>query len=145
MTMTREYEQKTQPTATSVDAFLEAIEDDARRKDAIRLREVMEDISGEPAVMWGPSIVGFGRYHYRYATGHEGEAAAVGFSPRKANLTIYITGGFDGQDDALARLGPHKLGKGCLYLKRLCYIDEPALRQLIQASLDNAARFHVEP
>ena len=77
-------------------------------------------------------------------TGHEGDAAAIGFSPRAANLTIYVVGGYDGQDDVLARLGKHKIGKSCLYIKRLSDVDETALRELIQVSLDNAARFHVD-
>lgn len=142
--MSPKYDAKTRPTDTSVDAFLAAIPDEAKRDDAMRLRELMEDVSGEPATMWGPTIVGFGRYHYRYATGHEGEAAAVGFSPRAANLTVYVVGGFDGHGDTLARLGKHKLGKGCLYITRLANVEESALRELVQISIDNAARFHVE-
>lgn len=140
--MSPKYELKTTPTEVSVDEFLSRVPDDARRTDATRLRAMMEEISGEPAVMWGASIVGCGHYHYRYASGHEGDAAPIGFSPRAANLTVYIVGGFDGHDDVLARLGKHKLGKGCLYIRRLPDVDESALRDLIRISLNNAARFH---
>lgn len=142
--MSPKYKQKTKPTEVSVDEFLASVPDDARRADAVRLRAMMEEISGEPAVMWGTSIVGCGHYHYTYASGHEGDAAAIGFSPRAANITVYIVGGFDGHDDKLDRLGKHKLGKGCLYIRRLSDVDESALRDLIRISIDNAARFHVE-
>lgn len=135
------YEAKTKPTAESVDEFLENIPDDSRRADCQRIREMMEEISGQPAVVWGSNIVGFGRYHYRYATGHEGEAGAVGFAPRASSITIYIVGGFEDHEELLDRLGKHKRGKGCLYIKRLADVDEIALRELIQVSLDNAARF----
>lgn len=141
--MSPKYEAKTTPTEVSVDEFLAAVPNDARRADAIRLRELMEEISGEPAVMWGPSIIGFGRYHYRYATGHEGDAGAVGFSPRAANLVLYVVGGYEGHEELLARLGKHRIGKGCLYIKRLSDVDESALRELIRLSLENASRFNV--
>lgn len=137
------YENKTAPTDVSVDEFLDNIADERKRADSHRLRDIMEEVSGEPGVMWGPSIVGFGSYHYRYASGHEGDAGAVGFSPRSASITVYIVGGFEGHDELLGRLGKHKLGKGCLYLKRLSDVDESALRDLIRISLDNAASFDV--
>lgn len=137
-------ENKTKPTPADVDEFLENVSDERKQADALRLREMMEEISGEPAVMWGPSIVGFDSYHYRYESGHEGDAPAIAFSPRKANLTIYVTGGFEGHEDTLERLGKHTLGKGCLYIKRLSDVDDIALRELVQTSIDNAARFHVE-
>lgn len=134
---------KTRPTTDDVSAFLDAVEDDGKRADAHRVSELMGSISGEPPVMWGSSIVGFGTYHYRYDSGREGDAPAVGFSPRKANLTLYITGGFEEHADVLERLGKHKLGKGCLYIKRLSDVDESALSDLIRVSLENAARFNV--
>lgn len=134
---------KTRPTTDDVSAFLDAVEDDAKRADAHRVSELMGSISGEPPVMWGSSIIGFGTYHYRYDSGREGDAPAVGFSPRKANLTLYITGGFEEHADVLERLGKHKLGKGCLYIKRLSDVDESALSDLIRVSLENAARFNV--
>ena len=142
--MSPTYDAKTKPTEVSVDEFLSSVPDDANRADAIRLREMMEEISGEAAIMWGPSIIGFGRYHYRYDSGHEGDASAIGFSPRASNLTIYVVGGYEGHADVLGRLGKHKIGKSCLYIKRLSDIDESALRELIQISIDNAARYHVE-
>lgn len=142
--MSPKYEHKTKPTGASVDEFIAAVPNERRREDAYRLREIMEEISGEPAVMWGPSIIGFGRYHYRYASGHEGNAPAIGFSPRKANLVLYTLGDFDGQEDILARLGKHKSSKACVYINRLSDVDEPALREMIRRSLDHVACLHVE-
>lgn len=137
------YDQKMKPTGEDVDAFLEGIEDERKRADAIRLREIMEDVSGEPAEVWGYGIVGCGRYRYRYDSGHEGEAGAVGFAARKANITIYIVGGFEGHEDLLSRLGKHKTSKVCLYIKRLSDVDESALRELMQTSIDHAAEINV--
>lgn len=134
----------TRPNDASVDTFLANVPNERRRADAMRLRELMEDVTGEPAVMWGPSIIGFGTYHYRYASGHEGDAPAVGFSPRSANTTIYITGGFDDLESRLEALGKHKVGKGCLYVSRLDAVDEHILRDLIQTSVRRAAEYHVE-
>src|SRR5215831_11398378 len=112
--------QKTQPTEADVEAFLDAVTDPRRRDDAHKLCRLLADITGEPAVLWGPSIVGFGAYSYRYPSGHEGTSALVGFSPRKSNLVVYLVGGFEDRYPALVeRLGPHKAGKGCLYLKQL--------------------------
>lgn len=142
--MAEKYEPKTKPTDVSVDEFLAAVPKDVRRADGLRLREIMEEISGEPAVMWGPSIVGFGQYHYRYETGHEGDAPRIGFSPRSATLVLYILGDFDGQDDLLSRLGKHKAGKACLYINRLSDIDESVLREMIERSFAHAATLHVE-
>jgi len=138
------YEQKLVPTDRDVDEFLAGIENERRRADAIRLREIMEEVSGEPAVLWEYGILGVGHYHYRYESGHEGDAGAFGFAPRKANLVIYVVGGLEGHEDVLARLGKHKIGKSCLYITRLANIDEGALRELIQISIDNAARIDAE-
>ena len=97
---------------------------------------MMQEITGEPPAMWGSSIVGFGTYHYRYASGHEGDSALAGFSPRRQYLAIYLVGEFaDRHHAALARLGPHKTGKGCLYIKRLDDVDPDALRELIDRSV----------
>ncbi len=101
----------------------------------------MEAAAGEPAVLWGTSIVGCGSLRYRYATGREGDTAAVGFAPRASSITLYVTGGFDAIGPILERLGPHKLGKGCLYLKRLADVDEAALVEVIRVSLERAAEF----
>jgi hypothetical protein len=126
----------THPTDASVEAFLAQVPDDRRREDARRLCVMMREITGEPPAMWGSSIVGFGTYHYRYASGHEGDSALAGFSPRRQHLVIYLVGEFaDRHQAALARLGPHKTGKGCLYIKRLDDINLDALRELIDRSV----------
>ena len=124
------------PTAAAVDAFLEAVPDENRRGDARALLELMRSVTGEPPVMWGPSIVGFGSYHYRYESGRTGDAPLAGFSPRKANLVVYLVGGFeDRYPKLLEQLGPHKTGKACLYLKRLGDVYLDVLRQLIERSM----------
>ena len=125
----------THPTDASVEAFLAQVPDDRRREDARRLCALMREITGEPPAMWGSSIVGFGSYHYRYTSGHEGDSALASFSPRRHNLAIYLVGEFaDRHQAALARLGPHKTGKGCLYIRRLADVDPDALRELIDRS-----------
>ncbi len=127
------------PAGTPVAEFLARIPDERRRDDAHRLSAMMQEITGEPPAMWGTSIVGFGSYHYRYASGHEGDSALTGFSPRSQHLVIYLVGGLeDRYGPLLARLGPHKTGKGCLYLKRLDDVDPGALRELI----DRCVRVH---
>lgn len=126
---------KTQATSADVDAFVAGIEDEQKRADAQQIKAMMEELSGHPAEMWGASIVGFGRYHYRYDSGREGEFMRVGFSPRKTALTLYIMPGFGEYDSLLKRLGKHKTGKSCLYVKKLADVDEGVLRELIVASL----------
>ena len=122
-------------TEASVAGFLAAVPDEQRRKDARRLCAMMREITGEPPTMWGTSIIGFGTYHYRYASGHEGDAPLVSFSPRRQHLAIYLVGEFgDRYQSVLARLGPHQTGKGCLYLKRLDDVDHDALRELVDRS-----------
>ena len=123
-------------TGTSVEDFLARVPDGRRRDDARRLCAMMQQITGEPPAMWGSSIIGFGTYHYRYASGREGDAPLAGFSPRRQHLAIYLVGGFENRHHALlARLGPHKTGKGCLYIKRLDDVDTDALRELIDRSV----------
>ncbi|MGH6615149.1 DUF1801 domain-containing protein [Sphingomonas sp.] len=129
-------ENKTQATGVSVDAFLAAAEPEQRRSDARILRDLMTRISGEPAMMWGPSIIGFGRYRYRYDSGREGEMARIGFSPRKASLVLYIAGGFPRHDALMAQLGRFTTGKSCLYIKTLSDVDMGVLEALIVESLD---------
>ena len=122
-------------TDASVEAFLAWVPDERRREDAHRLSAMMRDITGEPPVMWGTSIIGFGTYHYRYASGREGDSPLASFSPRRQHVVIYLVGGFeDRHQSALARLGPHRAGKGCLYIKRLDDVDLDALRELIDRS-----------
>lgn len=126
----------TRPTDADVEAFLATVENETRRNDAHHLIELMTEVTGEPPVMWGPSIIGFGSYHYRYATGREGDAPLAGFSPRKQNLVIYLVGGYeDRYAKLLEQLGPHKTGKACLYLKRLADVDLEALRTLVERSV----------
>lgn len=121
---------KTKATPRSVTEFIAAVEHPVRRADAGALMAMMERISGEPATMWGPSIIGFGRYHYRYDSGHEGEMCRIGFSPRAANLVLYVATR-EGDEAALAKLGKHKRGKGCLYINKLADIDLAALEDLV--------------
>ena len=124
------------PTNAPVEAFLAQVPNDQQREDARRLCALMEEITGEPPAMWGSSIVGFGTYHYRYASGHEGDSALASFSPRRQHLAIYLVGEFaDRHGAALARLGPHQTGKGCLYIKRLADVDLDALLELIDRSV----------
>lgn len=126
-------ENKTQVTGASVDGFLAAVEHPVRHRDGLRLLEMMKEITGEEPEMWGPTIVGFGQYHYRYGSGREGDAAAVGFSPRKSSLSLYgLTYGPEAAE-LLARLGKHKTGAGCLYVNKLEDVDEAVLAELIRA------------
>lgn len=127
-------EQKTKPTPTSAADFIATVEDPKRRADAEAACALLAGATGEPPVMWGPSIVGFGAYHYRYASGHEGDAPLVGFSPRKANLVFYLSGCDERRDDLLARLGKHKAGKGCVYVNRLSDVDAEVLREMAVAT-----------
>ena len=120
---------KTKPTDVSVDAFLDDVANPVRRADGKALRAMLEHITGEPATMWGPSIIGFGRYHYRYASGHEGDMCRLGFSPRSANLVLYV-GGFPEYESLLAKLGKHKSSKACLYLNKLADIDLGVLEEI---------------
>ena len=123
-------------TGASVEGFLACVPDEKRREDARRLCAMMQEITGDPPAMWGTSIIGFGTYHYRYASGHEGDSALASFSPRRQHLAIYLVGEFENRHQAvLARLGPHKSGKGCLYIKRLDDVDRDALRELIDRSV----------
>lgn len=124
---------KTKPTAVSVDAFLDAVEGAVRRADGQAVRALMERVTGQPATMWGPTIVGFGSYHYRYESGHEGDMCRVGFSPRKANLVLYV-GGFPEYEALLAKLGKHKRSKACLYLNRLADVDLDVLEEITRRS-----------
>lgn len=122
-------ETKTRPTEVSVDAFLDGVGHSGRRADGKAVRAMMERVTGEPALMWGPSIVGFGRYHYRYASGHEGDMCRIGFSPRSANLVLYV-GGFPDYEALLAKLGKHRRSKACLYLNKLADVDQAVLEEI---------------
>ena len=126
---------KTKPTDISVDAFLDEVQHPVRRADGKALRAVMEHITGEPAIMWGPSMVGFGSYHYRYDSGHEADMGRVAFSPRSANLVLYV-GGFPEYEALLAKLGKHRSSKACLYLNKLADVDMAVLEEIVRRTFD---------
>ena len=128
-------ELKTKLNDSSVEEFLNAVEDEQKRADSFELLKIMQEISGKPAKMWGANIVGFGTYHYVYASGREGDWMLSGFSPRKSSISVYLMAGFEQLSDELASLGKHKVGKGCLYIKRLSDIDEKHLRKMINHRL----------
>jgi len=128
-------ELKTKPTKESVSRFLRAIPDETIRKDCQQLSKIMKEATGAQPRMWGPSIVGFGTYHYVYASGREGDWFLTGYSPRKQNLTLYIMSGFEGYEDLLGRLGKHKTSKSCLYVRSLEDLDLTVLKRIIRASV----------
>ncbi len=131
---------KTQKNTASVDEFLNTVEDPEKQADCRKLAELMQNATGDLPTMWGNAIVGFGSYHYRYESGREGDWFLVGFSPRKQELSVYIMPGFSRYDDLMKRLGKHKTGKSCLYIKRLADIDIDVLEKLIQASVKHMRR-----
>ncbi len=133
---------KTKPTAVSVEAFLDKIDDDEKRTDAYTVLELMKQITGAKPRMWGPSMIGFGAYHYKYASGCEGDIFLTGFSPRKNALTIYIMAGMDRFGARRKKLGKHKASKGCLYVKKLADIDLSVLREIIQANIKALQEIH---
>lgn len=128
-------ELKTQKNKQSVKEFLNSVEDERKREDSWKIHELMKKITGEEPSMWGDSIVGFGAHRYRYATGREGDWFQVGFSPRKANLTLYLTTSVDDYETLLKRLGKHKTGKGCLYINKLSDVDLKTLEELVKAAV----------
>jgi hypothetical protein len=134
--------QKTIPTRVRVNDFIAAIADERRRKDCRTLLKLMREATGAKPVMWGPTIIGFGQYHYRYASGHEGDCFLAGFSPRKQALSVYIMAGFDGFPELMNKLGKYKTGKSCLYVKSLDDVDLPTLRALIVRSVRQMRKAH---
>ena len=138
-------ELKTKKSNASAQDFVQQVENEKRRLDATRLLEMFEQETGESAVMWGDSIVGFGSYHYVYDSGREGDWPMVGFSPRKQNLTIYIMTGFAQATEILSKIGKYKNGKSCFYISKLEDVDERLLRQLIKNSYDRMkSKYHPE-
>jgi len=135
-------ELKTQENDASVDDYLNSVEDDKKREASFKVKELMEDVTGEEARMWGESIVGFGHYQYKYASGREGEWMITGFAPRKRNLTLYIMSGFEEYDDLLDKLGKHSTGKSCLYISKLEDIDMDVLRELVNKSVQHMKETH---
>ena len=128
-------ELKTKPTNASVEKFLNQVADETRREDCFKVAKIMEEITGEKPKLWGPSIVGFGSYHYKYASGQEGDWPIAAFSPRKKDLTLYLLPGFQEHADLMQQLGKHSTGKSCLYIKRLSDIHVPTLKKLIRESV----------
>lgn len=128
---------KTQKTTASVEAFIAAIDGETQRRDAKAIDRLMREVTGEKPAMWGPNIVGYGKYRYVYASGREGDWMLVGFSPRKAALTLYIMPGFSRYEELMAKLGKYKTGKSCLYLKTLADVDPIVLRELVAQSVEH--------
>ncbi|QDX27775.1 DUF1801 domain-containing protein [Sphingomonas suaedae] len=128
---------KTKPTPADVAAFIDAVEPPVRREDAKTACAMLERITGEKPAMWGPSIIGFGSYHYRYESGHEGDMCRLGFSPRKAELVFYMLTDRAGEAGDLARLGRHRTGKSCLYIKKLADVDLAVLEEMATAAWDH--------
>ena len=128
-------ELKTRKNAASVEDFLNSVDHERRREDSFAILQLMREITGEEPSMWGANIIGFGTYHYKYASGREAEWFLTGFSPRVQNLTLYIMDGFDEYDELLGKLGKHSTGKSCLYVKRLENIDLDVLKEMIEKSV----------
>jgi hypothetical protein len=134
-------EQKTKPTNQSVKEFLNQIPEPERRADCFAVAKLMEEISGEKPTMWGPSIVGFGSYRYKYASGREGDWPMMGFSPRKKDLTLYIMMGFEKHAELMEKLGKHSHSKSCLYIKRLSDVHIPTLKKLMKIGLKDLMEY----
>jgi len=128
-------ELKTKLNDASVEDFLNTIEDDQKRRDCFEIMKIMKQAAKAGPKMWGSSIVGFGSYHYKGASGREGDWMLTGFSPRKQNITLYIMGGFNGQENLMKKLGKHSTGKACLYIKKLEDVDKKVLKELVSASV----------
>lgn len=137
-------ELKTQENDASVDDYLNSVEDAKKREASFKVKELMEEVTGEEARMWGDSIVGFGHYNYKYASGRDAEWMLVGFAPRKQKLTLYIMSGFDEYDDLLDKLGKHSTGKSCLYINKLEDIDMDVLRELVDKSVQHMRDTNLE-
>ncbi len=133
---------KTQKTDASVEGFIDAIDDPRRKADCKALVELMQRATGQPPAMWGANIIGFGDYHYRYDSGREGDWFLAGLSPRKQNLALYITSGFEGYEDLISRLGKHKTGRSCLHINKLVDVDLEVLEELVRLSVDARALQH---
>ena len=134
-------EQKTKPTNQSVKEFLNKIPEAERRADCFAVAKIMEEITGEKPTMWGPSIVGFGSYRYKYASGREGDWPMTGFSPRKKDLTLYIMMGFEKHAELMEKLGKHSHSKSCLYIKRLSDVHIPTLKKLIKIGVKDLKEY----
>ncbi|HSK46011.1 MAG TPA: DUF1801 domain-containing protein [Candidatus Binatia bacterium] len=131
---------KTRPTKSSVAAFIDAITDQSRRADAKALVKLMQKAAGEKPKMWGPSIIGFGSYHYTYDSGREGDMPLIAFSPRKAASVLYGITGFSGSEALLGKLGKHTRGKGCVYIKKLRDVDQKVLEAMVKSAAGRRLR-----
>ncbi|MDQ6843542.1 MAG: DUF1801 domain-containing protein [Bacteroidota bacterium] len=129
-------ELKTKETDEGVEKFLNTIEDETKREDCFAIAEIMKQVTRQEPKMWGAAIVGFGSYHYKYESGREGDMCMTGFSPRKQAITLYLSGAIKSEKDLLQKLGKHKTGEGCLYIKKLSDVDTKVLKQLIKTSVD---------
>jgi len=127
---------KTTETPASVEDFINAVPDETKRKDSFKIIEMMEEVSGQPPKMWGPSIIGFGTYHYKYESGHEGDAPLIGFSPRKAAISLYLCGGLKDRELLLQKLGKYKMAKACIYIKKLDDVDSGVLMEMAEKSVE---------
>ena len=130
-------ELKTRPNDQSVLDFLDSIEDESKRDDCHEIMNMMEEVSGELPKMWGSSIIGYGTYHYKYASGREGDWMRIAFSPRKQNISLYLMTGVERNEEILSRIGKYKNGKSCFYIKRLADVDKDVLKELMIASLEH--------
>jgi hypothetical protein len=133
---------KTKKTDQNVDQFVQSVENDMRKADSLKILKILSEIMPEPPKMWGPSIVGFGEYHYKYATGREGDYLRIGFSPRKKALTIYLMDGIEKHEPKLQILGKFKTGKSCLYINKLEEIHIDILKEILLDSLKNMAELY---
>lgn len=135
-------ENKTKQTKASVDKFINSIKEETEREDCYKIIKLMKSITKEEPKMWGPSIIGFGSYHYKYASGREGDMCITGFSPHKQNISLYLMGGFEKQKTQLKKLGKHKTGKGCLYIKTLNDVDVKILKEMIVQSVKEMKKLY---
>ena len=133
---------KTTQTDASVEDFVNKVENETRRRDSLRLIAILKSITGSEPKMWGPTIIGFGKYHYKYASGHEGDAPLAGFSPRKDSLVLYFASEFDGKEDLLSKLGKHKSSKSCVYAKKLDDLDMDVLEKMTKNSIAHITRLY---
>lgn len=133
---------KTTETQSSVIDFVNTVEDEVKRNDAIELIAIMQKVTGSQAKMWGPSIIGFGSYHYKYASGHEGDAPLAGFSPRKSAISLYLYLTEEDREELLPKFGKFKPSKGCIYIKKLADIDIEILKKMISLSVENLNKLY---
>jgi hypothetical protein len=135
-------ENKTKATDVDVTGFINKVDNEIKRKDSFELVYIFKSISGFEPKMWGPTIIGFGSYHYKYASGHQGDAPLAGFSPRKDSIVLYFSEDYENKEALLEKLGKHKSSKACVYVKKLADIDLPVLREMIRASIkDISAKY----